>query len=57
MGHKKNLFEKKRLDSKLTSPYLSAFAARISTVPSIMLGRLPGFIGLVPPPALDKKII
>lgn len=34
--------------------YLSALAARISTV--LHGSRLPGFIGLVPLPTLDKNI-
>jgi len=39
--------------------YGSDVSARISTVPEPSvrrrIGRLPGFIGLVPPPALDKS--
>src|SRR5690606_3705681 len=41
--------------SHLSETYVSA---RISTVPEPLMrlvGRLPGFIGLVPPPALDKS--
>ncbi len=42
----------------ITTISLSAsfYAARFSTV-LINISRLPGFVGLVPPPALDKKTI
>ncbi len=52
---KKNLFHREEV-SELTSSHLSAAAARFSTVLN-GLSRLPGFIGLFPPPALDKKTI
>jgi len=51
---KKPLHKKEEVSVKLTSSHPSATAARISTVPT-RVSRLPGFIGLVPPPALDKK--
>ncbi|EAR65046.1 2,3-diketo-5-methylthiopentyl-1-phosphate enolase [Bacillus sp. NRRL B-14911] len=52
--NKKDPFRKKRSELCPTSSHLSAQTLQ-ELAPCFLQSRLPGFIGLVPPPALDKK--
>lgn len=51
----KNHFHKKRFPKKNNFLSFSISAVRISTV--LKISRLPGFLGLIPPPALDKRLL